>query len=85
MEDSKQITRFFIGVLALPSAYVLVLCVWCGSLGPLLPWLMGVVAFIGACVMIAAIQIAVFGPMLWLLSRLFDGRPGAVESRDDSQ
>jgi hypothetical protein len=73
MENPRFVGRLFIGVLVFALAMTVVVSI-CTRDFSVFAWGLAVVAFvlIGAAA-VSAVWVVVFGPLLWLLSRLLGG------------
>ena len=74
MENPKSVTRFLIFVVIACSVAIVALSIYCRDYYIVLGWLAALAGLAVLCVFLGLVNVVIFGPILWLMSRLDRGR-----------
>jgi hypothetical protein len=92
MENPRSVARFLSAALVVGTVVAVASSVLCQDYSPLLLWLACLGIFLLACVVLGIANLAIFGPIFWLMSRLTadrsDHRPAGHDDesvRTDTQ
>jgi hypothetical protein len=70
MENPKSVSRFLMLVFTAGSVVAVAVSIYWRDYYIVLGWLAILAVFVIACVVLGFVNLAIFGPVLWLMSRL---------------
>jgi hypothetical protein len=74
MESPRSVSRFLLTALVIGTVTAVTLCICCRDYDALLFWLACLGIFLVVCVVLGIANLAMFGPIFWLMSRIAPGK-----------